>query len=138
MRLVLDSNVALKLVLPEPDVDAVLRLLDNYYAGIHELIAPNVFPVEVAHAITRAERQGRIAENDSWRLWQIVMGDCPRLFNTTPLMQRAIEISSTARIGVYDCLYVALAEQQGCELVTADERLIKNLPSYPLISLGDL
>jgi predicted nucleic acid-binding protein len=138
MRLVLDSNVALKLVLPEPDVDLVLRLLDDSYAGIHELLAPSFFPVEVAHALTRAERQGRIAENDSWRLWQIVMGDCPRLFDTTSLMQRAIEISSNAGIGVYDCVYVALAEQEGCDLVTADEKLIKNLPGYPLVRLDTL
>jgi predicted nucleic acid-binding protein len=31
------------------------------------------------------------------------------------------------RIGVYDCLYVALAEREGCELVTADGRLVRNL-----------
>ena len=136
MRLVLDSNVALKIVLPEPDVDAALRLFDDFYAGIHELLAPNVFPVEVAHALTRAERQGRVT--DAWALWQIVMGDCPQLLDTTPLMQRAIEISSEVRIGIYDCLYVALAEREGCELVTADEKLIKNLPGYPIISLVSL
>jgi predicted nucleic acid-binding protein len=27
------------------------------------------------------------------------------------------------RIGVYDCLHVALAEREGCDLVTADDRL---------------
>jgi predicted nucleic acid-binding protein len=138
MRLILDSNVALKLVLPEPDVDAAIRLLDGYYSGIHELLAPTVFPVEVAHAITRAERQGRVAPNDSWRLWQMVMADCPQLFDTTPLMQRAIEISSAVQIGVYECLYVALAEPEGCELVAADVKLINNLPGYPIVSLGSL
>ncbi len=43
-----------------------------------------------------------------------------------------LQISSAARIGVYDCLYVALAEREKCELVTADDKLIKNLqPSFP-------
>ena len=41
-----------------------------------------------------------------------------------PLLQRATAISSQARIGVYDCLYVALAEHENCELVTADGKLI--------------
>ena len=41
-----------------------------------------------------------------------------------PLLLRAADISSTARVGVYDCLYVALAEREGCELVTADSRLL--------------
>ncbi len=32
-----------------------------------------------------------------------------------------------ALLGSYDCLYVALAEREGCELVTADERLLNSL-----------
>jgi hypothetical protein len=49
-------------------------------------------------------------------------------------MLRALSIASRARIGVYDCLYVALAELEGCELVTADTRLLNSLqPTYPFI-----
>jgi predicted nucleic acid-binding protein len=45
-----------------------------------------------------------------------------------------VTISSQARIGVYDCLYVALAQREGCEFLTADDRLIRVLqPSYPFI-----
>ena len=46
-----------------------------------------------------------------------------------PLLDRAVDISSLARSGLYDCLYVALAEREGCELVTADTRLINSLGS---------
>jgi predicted nucleic acid-binding protein len=44
------------------------------------------------------------------------------------------------RIGVYDCLYVALAEEENCQLVTADDKLIKNLQkSFSfIISLASL
>ena len=38
------------------------------------------------------------------------------------------------RIGVYDCLYVALAEQEKCELVTADTTLVRALqPTFSFI-----
>lgn len=39
-----------------------------------------------------------------------------------------------------DALYVALAEREGCELITADDRLVRALqPSYPfVISLSTL
>jgi predicted nucleic acid-binding protein len=40
------------------------------------------------------------------------------------LLPRAYAVASQARLGVYDCLYVALAEQEGCDFVTADDRLI--------------
>ncbi len=44
------------------------------------------------------------------------------------------------RIGVYDCLYVALAEREGCEFITADDRLVRALkPAFPfIISLASL
>jgi predicted nucleic acid-binding protein len=51
-----------------------------------------------------------------------------------PLLPQAIQISSAARIGVYDYLYVALAYREGCELLTADDKLVKNLhQSFPFI-----
>ena len=58
MRAVLDSCVALKTVLPESDTTKAVRLLNESRAGLHELLAPDVFPVEVAHALAKAERRG--------------------------------------------------------------------------------
>ena len=38
------------------------------------------------------------------------------------------------RIGEYDCVYVALAEQEKCELVTADATLVRALqPTFSFI-----
>ena len=57
-RFVLDSAVALKWVLPEIDSDKADRLRDDFRNAVHELLSPDVFPVEVAHSLTRAERRG--------------------------------------------------------------------------------
>jgi predicted nucleic acid-binding protein len=58
----------------------------------------------------------------------------PVLYPYLPLLARAVSISSQTRQGVYDCLYVALAEQAGCELLTSDAKLITNLqPRFPFI-----
>jgi predicted nucleic acid-binding protein len=134
MKYVLDSNVALKWVLPEPDSPKALQLRNDFQNAVHELCAPAIFELEIAHALTRAERQGRIAVGQAGILWADVMSTPPRLESSGPLVPRAIAISSAMRIGVYDCLYVALAEREGCELVTADDRLIRSLqPTFPLI-----
>jgi predicted nucleic acid-binding protein len=35
---------------------------------------------------------------------------------------------------VYDCLYIALAEREACELVTADAKLVKAVqPTLPFV-----
>src|SRR2546421_10868485 len=140
MKYVLDSNVALKWVLAEPDSAKANALRDDFRNGIHELLTPDVLPVEVAHALTRAERQGRIAVGDSEIFLTDVLTTCPALHSYLSLLQRATEISSSLRIGVYDCLYIALAEREKCKLVTTDDRLVKNLQSqFPFImSLASL
>ena len=62
------------------------------------------------------------------------MADAPVLVSYLPPMRRAFEISSNLRIGIYDCLYVALAEWEASDFVTADDRLVKNLQStFPFI-----
>jgi predicted nucleic acid-binding protein len=131
---VLDSNVALKWVLPEEDSAKALQLRDEARQRIHELLAPDVFPIEVGHALPRAERMGRIAKGAGWALWQTVLSDAPAFFASLPLMPRAFAISSQMRVGVYDCLYIALAEQEKCEFITADGPVLNNLRlQFPFI-----
>jgi predicted nucleic acid-binding protein len=134
MKYICNSSVSFKWVVTEIDTDKALRLRDNFRNGVHELLAPDVFPIEIGHALTRAERQGRVTAANGWALWLGVMADCPDLVPSIPLMPRAYEISSRMRVGIYDCLYVALAEHEQCELVTADDKLIRNLQAqFPFI-----
>src|SRR5437016_654637 len=110
MKYVNDSSVAFKLVVWETDSDKAERLREDFRNAVHELISPDVFSIELAHALTRAERQGRIPIGQAGLLWADVLSESPQFFPSGPLIPRAIEISSAMRIGVYDCLYVALAE----------------------------
>ncbi len=134
MRYVLDSSVALKWFLGEPDSAKALRLRDDARAGTHELLAPDFFPVEVAHAITRAERQGRITPAEGASFLSDLLAELPDMHPSLPRVPRAYLLSSLYRQGVYDCVYVALAEREGCELVTADDKLVKNLgATFPFV-----
>jgi hypothetical protein len=60
MKYVLDSSVAFKWVVPESDTPRAVQLRDEFRTAIDEPIAPDVLPPELAHALTRAERQGLI------------------------------------------------------------------------------
>lgn len=132
MKFVLDSNIAVKWVLPEPDSASARVLRDDYGRGMHVLSSPDIFPVEVGHALTRAERQRRINQSESLNLWADVMTTPPQLSQHLSLMLDAIRLSSQVRIGVYDCLCVALAEREPCRVVTADQRLLKSFPGQTI------
>jgi hypothetical protein len=49
MRYVLDTSVAFKWVVAEPDADKAIRLREDFRNGIHELLAPDIFPAEMAN-----------------------------------------------------------------------------------------
>ena len=134
MKNVIDSSVAVKWVLAEKDDVKARQLRDEFRNAVRDLLAPDVFTTELAHALTRAERQKRITPGEALVLWTDVMTTSPKLGPGLPLTPRAIEISSQMHIGVYDGLYIALAERERCEFITADDRLFRNLHSkFPLI-----
>ena len=140
MNCVIDSSVAFKWVVVETHSDKAIHLRDDFRNKLHTFMAPDVFPVELGHALTRSERQKRLTPPAGWALWLNVMADAPALYASLPLMPRAYAISSAHRIGIYDCLYLALAEREKCDFITADDKLIRNLqPTFPfIVSLSSL
>jgi hypothetical protein len=56
MKCVLDSSVVLKWVLAEADSGKAIRLRDEYSNGVHQLLAPDIFPSEIANGLSSAER----------------------------------------------------------------------------------
>jgi predicted nucleic acid-binding protein len=66
------------------------------------------------------------------------MASLPIIYPSTSLFPRAFDIASQTRASVYDALYVALAEREGCDLVTADDKLMKVLAGFPIVSLASL
>ncbi len=134
MKYVLDSSVALKWVLPEADSAKAIRLRDEYCNGIHELLAPDIFPSEIANGLASAERQRRIGAGESAVFLNDVLSAAPAQYHSSTLLIRTMEIAIPSKQAVYDCIYVALAEKEGCELLTADDKLARRLRSaYPFI-----
>jgi predicted nucleic acid-binding protein len=65
-----------------------------------------------------------------------ILSAAPSLHHSSPLLIRAMEIAVSTKHAVYDCIYLALAEAEGCEWVTADDKIARDLRirmSYPYI-----
>lgn len=134
MKYVLDSSVALKWVLPEADSARAVRLRDEHRNGLHELLAPDIFIPEIANALVSAERQGRIKTGESAIFLHDILRAAPAIHPTPPLLLRSMALAIATRRAVYDCIYLALAEFEGCELVTADDQFARGLQiTYPFI-----
>jgi len=134
MKYVVDSSVALKWVLPEADSQKAIRLRDEYKSGLHELLAPDIFTPEIANGLASAERQGRIKTGESAILLHDIIRAAPAIHPSSPLLLRAMALAIATRRAVYDCIYLALAEAEGCEFVTADDQFARGLrTTYPFM-----
>lgn len=134
MKYVLDASVALSWVIPRPMSAKALSLRDDFGNQIHDLIAPSTFGAEIASGLTKAERQKLIAVGDAAHFLVEILRTAPHICAYDAFLARATDISSAVRSGLHDCLYIALAEREGCEFVTVDDKLLKNVQKdFPFV-----
>jgi predicted nucleic acid-binding protein len=138
VKLVIDANIGLKAMLPEHDSAKAIQLRDDFRKGIHDLLAPDLYLLEAGNTLVTSARSGKIPMNDLPVFFAELMANQPIIYPSTSLFPRAYDIASQSRVSVYDATYVALAEREGCDLVTADDKLLKALPGLPIVSLASL
>ena len=110
------------------------RLIARARSGADLLIAPDFFLAECGHALFRAEGRKLILPGEARRLILLIGPDSPELHASRPLLRRAAAICGHLRKGFYDCLYMALAEREQIQLITADTKLVKAAqPDYPFV-----
>jgi predicted nucleic acid-binding protein len=119
-RLVIDTSVALKWFLEEPDSGAADALL----TGELELLAPDFLLLEVANGLRRQQRGGAISQADVAH----AIADLPRAFAdllpARSLVEPALKLSQQFDHSVYDCLFLAMAQMRGAPLITADAAFV--------------
>ena len=138
MKLVIDANIGLSALLPEPDTAKALQLFSDFRSGIHELLTPDLYLLEVGNTLVNAARSGRIPQSGLLVLFADLMRTLPITFPSASRFPRAYAIASNIRVSVYDAIYLALSEREGCPLVTNDAKLANAASSFTTVSLGAL
>lgn len=138
MKNVIDASVGFKCEVPEDLSAKALQLRRDFRRGVHDLLATDLYPLELSNSLVMAARSGRIPASDLPVVYASLMANLPIIYPSISLLPRAFEISSQTKASVYDALYVALAEREGCDLVTADDKLLRALLGFPIVSLSTL
>ena len=123
MKYVLDSCVAVKWVSPEADSHLAIAIRD----GGHDLLAPDIFRYEIGNVLTKAVRRRKMTSEEAMKGLALIEDDLPSLADSHALFPRATEISLDAQCSIWDAFYIALAEKERCEFLTADEKLANNV-----------
>jgi predicted nucleic acid-binding protein len=123
VTLVIDASVALKWFIEEEGTTQASTLL----TGGELLIAPDLIVAEVVNAGWKAVRAGAMLPEQHDHAAARLALAFDGLFPLAALAPRAVAISRALNHPVYDCFYLALAEQHGATMVTADRRLLGRL-----------
>lgn len=124
--LVVDCTVAAKWVLAEPGEIGAFHLLDQQALGELSLIAPDLLLMEFASLISKCTRRKQMSPAEAHQAFRLMEGAELRLFETRPLLGRALDLALNNHMSLWDCVYLALAIEHDCPLITADRRLFRS------------
>ena len=137
---VLDASVAAKWYLPvdtEPLSRQANEVRSDHNDGYIELIVPDLFWLEFGNVFWNAFRQRRISRQTAERAIASIQVSGIHSIPSLPLLEAAFNLAVANNRTVYDATYVALADDSGAPLLTADERLANALAArFPIRWLG--
>lgn len=134
--LVVDASVAVKWILPEPEHEQADAILRAYQDEKLDLLAPYLLVSEVANVLWKRIRRAELSARAAARCFEQLLRSCPLLVDSPSVSRSALELAAAHDRTVYDCLYLAWALEQRCDLVTADERFFRAMtPAFRCIRL---
>jgi predicted nucleic acid-binding protein len=113
---VIDAGALLELLLRTLRAESVQAVVDD-----RQLVAPAVIDAEVLSALRGLERSRSITpQRAALAVADLRIAPIER-YPLDPLLERAWDLRAT--LNAYDALYVALAVELDCPLVTTDDRI---------------
>jgi predicted nucleic acid-binding protein len=139
-RFVVDASVAIKWFLPEIHSADALRLLRTE----HSLLAPDLLWAEVGNILWKRWRRNELSDETAYAILRDLRRLPLQIRPSDELAETAWSIATRRERSFYDSLYVALGDQEGCPMVTADAKLfnalggaasgllwVEDIPSFP-------
>jgi predicted nucleic acid-binding protein len=119
---VIDASIAVKWVVEESGTAEALVLRRKA-----KLIAPELLVAECANILWKKVQRHELLKEEALLAARLLQGVEIELLPTRSLLEAATQMSIEINHPAYDCLYLALAVDNECRCVTADERFLRKL-----------
>jgi predicted nucleic acid-binding protein len=120
--LVIDASIAVKWVVDEPGTPEALVLRQKA-----KLIAPELLVAECANVFWKKVQRNELSKEEALLAARLIQGAEIELLPTRSLFETTTRISIELNHPAYDCMYLAMAVENQCRFVTADERFLRKL-----------
>jgi len=127
-RVVIDASVVLKWYLADERYGQVaLSLLEDYLADEVDILAPSLLEYEVINGLIIAQKRGRIKEKMILEAVEGFVNLGINLRNIHLFFPKVLHYCQILHRSVYEASYLALADEEGISLITADEGLYNDV-----------
>lgn len=130
--LVIDASIAIRWIIDEAGTQAALELRRSA-----RLLAPELLVAECANILWKKVSRGELSGEEAFLAARLLTGADVELRPTRALLEPATRIAVALDHPAYDCLYVALAIDEGCRFVTADAALVRKVRQHRHGRMGD-
>jgi predicted nucleic acid-binding protein len=131
-KVVVDASIALRWVLRDEKEARVDALLEQWATSLTEMLVPPLFLAEVTNALYLSVKRKRLTLAEADLALRAIMELGIQVAEPSGLYPRSLRLAvEYAATNAYDTQYVALAEMEGCDLWTADERLAASMKPLP-------
>lgn len=125
MLYVLDASIVIKWLAPEILSEKAERFIVAFRAGRLDFVAPDIISAEVGHSLRRLALQHKISHDNFFdAIADYLMLAVPTVASVG-LVSNAARLALDHMGGFYDALYLSLALERDCRLLTADERMVR-------------
>lgn len=128
-EIVVDSSVAIKWFVPQPNSTKAREILSAYQDGGLLLLAPDLIYAEVGNIIWKLHRFQGVSEVDAEAILNTFQSIAFVITLSASLLDDAYRLAVAHQRTVYDSLYIALSLRRQCQFVSADEKLVNSVNS---------
>lgn len=133
---IVDTSVAMKWVLLEPDSPVALQVISDVQSAGGKLHFLDIARVEAFNVIWVQYHRRLCTEPEVRNMVDDLRLAPVQLLDSTPLLSAAFDLAIQFDIAVYDACFVAAVQQIGCLGVTADVPLVRKAgATFPTIKL---
>ena len=129
--IVVDASVAVRWIAKEDGWELAATLLDS-----DEMHAPDLILIEAGSAVARKVAAGLLTRAQAEEGLELVEERLTLHAATRVLVSRAVDLGLQLKHPIYDCVYIALAEELGANVATQDAALAKHIAQSGSVRLA--
>ena len=132
---VLDTSVVAKWFLPERGSNKAAAYLEQFGKQAARVAVPTSLAYELANVLW-VRRRDELERGEAEEMWEDFAALPLSFTDWAELLPGALALGYEHEVSPYDAVFVVLAENLGCDFITADRKTWKRLrEAYPRVKL---